>query len=94
MSERKSESNVSRTLEKWYRAKEKLGKLEEEIKEYKRQIGREMNENNKESLESSEYKVTRRRNTRTYISKESVPKEIWDKYKVRCGFDCYYLVRK
>jgi len=80
-------------LEKWYQAKQEIKKIESDIEKYKRKIEKELNKEEIEKLELGDYAVSRRRMSRTYISKDSVPKEIWDKYKVTCHFDTY-IVKK
>jgi hypothetical protein len=78
-------------LEKWYNAKQELKELENQIEKYKRKIEKELNKEQVEKLSFDDYSVSRKRMSRSYISKESVPKEIWDKYKVTCHFDTYYV---
>lgn len=82
------------TLKKWHDAKNKLDLLEEKIKKYKAIINKEMNRQNVDKLSSKEFTVTRRRNTRTYITKDSVPNEIWKEYSTKCSYDAYFLTKR
>ena len=84
---------MSEILEKWAEAKEKLEKLEERIAKYKALISKEMNQKNVDKLSYGNYTVSRRRNTRTYLTKESVPENIWKQYSTRCSFDAFFLTR-
>lgn len=86
--------DIGKTLHKWHEAKQKLAILEEKIKKYKLEITREMNQKDTDKISGGGYTVTRRRNTRTYITKESVPTSLWKEYSTRCNYDAYYLVRK
>ena len=84
---------MSEILEKWAEAKEKLEKLEERIAKYKALISKEMNQKNVDKLSYGNYTVSRRRNTRTYLTKESVPENIWKQYSTKCSFDAFFLTR-
>lgn len=86
--------DLETTLKKWHDAKSKLELLEEKIKKYKAIVCKEMSKQNVEKLSSGEFTVTRRRNTRTYLSKENVPTDIWKEYSTKCSYDAYFLVKK
>lgn len=81
-------------LSKWNDAKKKITLLEEKIEKYKRCIEKEMNNKSVDKLESASYMIHRRRTTKTYLSKENVPVEVWNKYSSRTSFDTFYLKRK
>lgn len=85
--------NIGKILHKWYEAKQELNKLEEKINKYKVQITKEMNARDTDTISANGYKVSRRRNTRTYVSKESLPPELWKQYSTRSSFDAFFLVR-
>lgn len=84
-------SEIGETLHKWYEAKKKLEALEEKINRYKILITKEMNRKDVDTLESGGYSVTRRRNTRTSLSKDNVPAEIWKEYSTRINYDSFHL---
>lgn len=86
--------DLGETLHKWYEAKKKMDILETKIKRYKLDITREMNKRDVDKLSQDGYSVTRRRNTRSYVTKESLPASLWKEYSTRCNYDSYYLVRK
>lgn len=85
--------SLETTLQKWQSAKEKLELLENKIKKYKAEIGKEMDRKNVDKLSAGGITVTRRKNTRTYLSKENVPDGIWKEYATRCSFDSFFLVK-
>jgi hypothetical protein len=89
-----SSSSLSSTLEKWYEAKEKMAKLEDKINNYKSIVTKELNKNNTDTVTSGGFTVNRRRNTKTYLSKDSVPENVWKQYSVKCSFDSLYLSKK
>ena len=81
-------------LEEWFEAKLKLEKLEKRIAKCKAIIGKEMNNKGVDKLKIGSFSVSRRRNTRTYVTKETVPEEIWKKYSTRCSYDAFFLSKK
>ena len=87
-------SNLENTLSKWYESKKKLEILEEKIKKYKLILTKEINTKQTDKISTGDYTVTRRRNTRTYITKENLPEEIWKKYSTRCSYDALFLTKK
>ena len=78
-------------LSKWNDAKKKLETLEHRISKYKLIITKEMNSKETDKISTSNYTVTRRRNTRTYVTRENLPEDIWKKYSTRCSFDALFL---
>jgi hypothetical protein len=86
-------SSLENILYKWDEAKKTLESLEEKIKKYKLIITKEMNNKDTDKLSIGDYTVTRRRNTRTYVSKETLPANIWKEYSTRCSYDAFFLVK-
>lgn len=80
-------------LDKWYESKEKLSRLEKKIEKYKKSIIKEMDKQKVNTLSTSKYKITRRKNTRTYLSKDSVPENIWKEYSTRSNYDSFFLTK-
>jgi hypothetical protein len=87
-------SDLETILSKWSVAKKKLETLEARINKYKLRITKEMNSKDVDKISSDNYTVTRRRNTRTYITRENLPEEIWKKYSSRCSYDALFLSKK
>jgi hypothetical protein len=86
--------NLQNTLNKWNEAKKNLEIIEEKIKKYKNIVAKEMNTRETDKLSIGNYTVTRRRNTRAYITKENIPDDIWQKYSTKCSYDAFFLVKK
>jgi effector-binding domain-containing protein len=86
--------NIGETLHKWYKAKKKLELIEKKIDKYKAEITKEMNKTDRDELNGGGYSVSRRRNTRTYVTKENLPVQLWKEYCTQCSYDSFYLVRK
>jgi hypothetical protein len=84
---------TDKILRKWYKAKEKVKILEEKIQKYKTEISREMNRQECDKFSNGGYTVSRRRNTKTYINKESIPVNLWKEYSTQCSYDSFHLVK-
>lgn len=82
---------MENTLQKWDQARKKMEILEEKIKKYKNIVSKEMNKREVDKLSAGGYTVTRRRNTRTYLTKDNVPSNIWKEYSTRCSYDAFFL---
>lgn len=78
-------------LEKWYDSKKKLEEYEEKIKKYKCEIIKQMNKLGKDKISTNNFTVSRRRNIKRYLSKESVPVDLWNKYSIQCNYDSFFL---
>jgi hypothetical protein len=77
-------------LEKWYDAKEKISILEGKIEKYKKEV----NDLLKDGVyKEGEFMLKKKKNSRKYISKEMVPKEIFEKYSKTSSFDAYYITK-
>ncbi len=85
---------MEQTLKKWYEAKEKLQSLEKKIEKYKLILTKEMNKKNVDKISEGDFTVSRRRNTRTYVTKDSMPADLWKEYSTRCSYDAFFLVKK
>lgn len=82
---------MDKTLEKWLYARETIKRLEEKIDKYKTLIEEEMNKLGKDELTTGDITVTRKRATKTTVTKASLPKELWDRYSTRCNYFVYNL---
>lgn len=87
-------SSIDDILKKWYADKKSLEEIEDRISDYKAKILREMNKKDVDELEAGNFTIKRRRVTRSSVSKNSIPAEIWKKYAVSCHFDTFHLKRK
>ena len=85
---------IEETLKKWYDAKEKLKILEDRVDRYKKAVSKEMDRRSTDKLVIGNFSVSRRKNTRTSLSKDNVPKGIWEEYATRSYYDAFFLVKK
>ena len=87
-------SEIGEILEKWLDAKEKIALLEKRVEKYKAIIGKEMNKKETDKITENGITVSRRRNSRTYVSKESMPDNLWKEYATSCSFDVFTFSKK
>lgn len=83
--------NIGQILKDWNYAKKRAEEIEEEIAKYKRLITKEMNSRDVNKLAENGFSVSRRRISKTYLTKDSVPSDIWNKYATKCSYDAYFL---
>ena len=86
-----SEDSYNKILDDWQYAKDQLKKYEDLCEKYKSQINKIMVKNNKNSLTTDKYKVSKRSQIVSRISKNSVPEDIWEKYSTSTMFDVFTL---
>lgn len=89
-----SDDSISDLLRKWYEDKKRLQDLEKRIDKYKEKIAREMNRKETDKLTGRDFSVTRRKNTRSYVTKDTLPAELWKQYATKCSYESYFLVKK
>lgn len=78
-------------LQKWDEAKKQKNLYDKECEQYKGAVERYMNKKGKNVIQSKNYTVSRRSNTRQNLSKQNVPPEIWDKYATRFSYISYHI---
>lgn len=83
--------DINKILSKWYKYKQQQEELERKIKICREKVIKEMEHLHTDTISKNGYTVTKRRNTRTTISKESLPKDLWNQYSTRLTYDSYHL---
>jgi len=81
-------------LTKWHESKQKIDILEKRIEKYKDMVTKEMNSKKTDKISAGSFTVTRRKNTRTFLSKDLVPENIWKQYSKKSNYDALYLTTK
>jgi len=89
MSERNDK--IDELLERYDATRIQIKDLEEKMDKYKRKIDDLMANKNSDYISGSKYVIKRSMNTRSYLSKEDLPKELWAKYSTSCTFPVYRL---
>ncbi len=86
-----SESELDKLLDKWYETKQEILQLEKKAEKYKKCCEKIMNKEGNDTISTKDYKLTRNMITRTALSRQSVPNEIWLKYSTKCTYPVYTL---
>jgi hypothetical protein len=81
-------------LEKWNDAKKNKSFYEKECDKYKESIERYMKKKEKENIIGLNFTVDKRYVTRTQISKQIVPEDVWNKYSKKYTYTVYRLKKK
>ena len=87
-------NDISNLLQKWFETKKEIASLEKKCDKYKKYIDAILEENNTDSLSSNELILKRKIIIKNTLSKNDVPKDIWDKYSKKCSYPAYYLSEK
>lgn len=85
--------NFGEILSEWYETKKKQEILEEKILKFKSMITKEMNIRNIDKISENNFIVSRRRISKSYVTKENIPKDLWDKYSIKCSYDAFFLTK-
>ena len=84
-------SKIDEILNSWYNAKEQISLLEKKCDKYKKQIEAIMDSNEKDVLKSSLYTVNKRNISRKSVSRETLPKDIFEKYATYSVYSSLYI---
>lgn len=85
------ESDIVNLLESWAEDKAELAIIEKRIEKYKKLATRIMDNTGTNNISSSNYTLRRSNMSRTTITKQDVPTQIWEKYARTCSYPAYYL---
>ena len=83
--------DVDTLLKKWDETKEQISLLEKKLEKYKKYAERIMDNEDKDEINNSRYSLTRRNMSRTTLSKDDIPKDIWSKYARNINYPMYIL---
>jgi hypothetical protein len=86
--------DINDLLENWHDTKQEIAALEKKCDKYKKLAEKIMIVTGDSKIESSSYSLSKRKMTRYQLTKQNVPKEIWDKYSVEISYPSYYLKQK
>jgi hypothetical protein len=65
--------------------------MKNNVIKYKEAVENYMNKKNKNVIETNEFVLTKRYNTRLHLSKNNVPEDIYKKYSTRITYNTYHL---
>ena len=85
------EINIDELLEKWYETKAEIVLLEKKCEKFKKCSEKIMDKLNKDKLTASKFVLKRVEMTRNTVSKNDIPKDIWNRYSKETKFSSFYL---
>lgn len=83
--------DLNEMLQKWNDAKKNKSFYEKECDKYKEAVERYMEKKEKENIIGLNFTVDKRYVTRTQISKQTVPENIWSQYSKKFTYTVYRL---
>jgi hypothetical protein len=86
--------DIHNLLEHWMDVKNQLSDLELSLSKYKKLASKIMSKNDTTTLYSDNYVLQQRNISKKTLSKDDVPKEIWNKYAKTTTYTAYYLSKK
>jgi hypothetical protein len=81
-------------VNKWKLSKEMIKKYEKEEEYYKKIIEKYMNKKEVDKIESKYFCVKRSMQTRSFIDRENLSADIWNKYKRSSSFYVFRITNK
>lgn len=83
--------DMTTIMTKWSEDKKKIAEIEERIEKYKKIAGKYMDKERITSYSDSMYTLRRTTMSRSSITKNDVPENIWKQYSKSCSFPAFYL---
>ena len=84
-------TDIDTLLEKYNDAKEQISILEKKLEKYKKYAEHIMDNEDKDEISNLKFSLTRRNMSRTTLSKDDIPKDIWNKYARNINYPMYIL---
>jgi hypothetical protein len=84
-------NDISELLKKWAETKKEISSLEKKCDKYKKYIDAILENNNSDTVSSNEYILKKKIINKSTLSKNDVPKDIWNKYSKSCSYPAYFL---
>ena len=83
--------DIDNLLSKWYETKEEIALLENKCIKYKKLADKIMNDSEKNTIANSKYSLQRKQISKSTLSKNDVPSDLWDKYSKRTSYSAFYI---
>lgn len=78
-------------FKEWYNLKKDKKKLEDREDDIKTLINKIMKKENTNKLEGDNFSVSKKYQTKKYITQKTVPSDIWEKYYKKTEYSVLYL---
>jgi hypothetical protein len=83
--------NTNELLESWWKWREIKLEAEKKLNKYKKKIEKMMERENSNKIQSGKYIVSRRKMHTTRLSKQNVPKDVWERYSTTTEYNTFTI---
>lgn len=87
-------SSIEETVKQWFEVKDAMSKLEKKNKIYRTRIEKYMDANGLSQFTADNLRVKRTTQSRQFITRKDIPREVWSKYSKDSVFYVYTLSKK
>ena len=86
--------DITNLLNHWMSTKNQIAELELSLTKYKKLATKIMSKTDTDTIHSDDYILKKRTLTKKTLSKDDVPKEIWERYAKTTTYPAYYLSKR
>ena len=86
--------DITNLLNHWMSTKNQITELELSLTKYKKLATKIMSKTDTDTIHSDDYILKKRTLTKKTLSKDDVPKEIWERYAKSTTYPAYYLSKR
>ena len=86
--------DITNLLNHWMSTKNQIAELELSLAKYKKLATKIMSKTDTDTIQSDDYILKKRTLTKKTLSKDDVPKEIWERYAKTTTYPAYYLSKR
>ena len=83
--------NVDELLENWWKWRSIKLEAEKKLEKYKKKIEKVMEKEDSNKIQSRKYIVSRRKTRATRLSKQNVPKDLWERYSTTTEYNTFTI---
>lgn len=83
--------NRDELLENWWKYREIKLEAEKKLSKYKKKIEKIMERESSNKIQSGKYVVSKRKTFSTRLSKQNVPKDIWERYSTTTEYNTFTI---
>lgn len=87
------DNHIDRWIDKWQECRQTIQDLEKKMQKYKDRVAQYMTDHGKETYQKNGLQVKRVSQTRFAVHKESLPQDVWNKYKTPSHVQYYTLTK-
>lgn len=86
--------DIDRLIQKYDEARANVSEYEKKLQKYKERIEKYCRDNNVDNYENASFTLKKQSQTRTAMTKKSVPEDVWEKYCTVSKIEFFTVKRK